>query len=128
MALDRTNTNREYLFGRLIGVYEIMGEESKRIGKSTTLLNRLYVLLDNLKNHPAGSIKLMDDAALPYKVSLTDAGHGDLVEILEAEKSEIFSLFRDGDFSNQPFLGWDPMGRYTQRSAIRAKLDELQKV
>ena len=93
--LDRDNTNRSYLFGRLLGIYELI-EKSRNNSKGRakdelkriTNAERYWTAY---ANRPASLMRNLEDKIYPYSeyLKINEAG---LWSKLEKEREEIIAL------------------------------------
>lgn len=110
MSLDRTRTDRSYLFGRLLAAADQL--ERYALGGENRPTNALR-LMTAFSQHPVRVWKQIDQNILPYKMKLGDKANY-YVNLI----TEIMSLFSAEDFDpahDRPLDGLYLLGYHSQR-------------
>lgn len=130
--LDRDNTNRSYLFGRLLGIYELI-EKSRNNSKGRakdelkriTNAERYWTAY---ANRPASLMRNLEDKIYPYSeyLKINEAG---LWSKLEKEREEIIALLTSSlettDF-NKPLDYRFIFGYYAEKKYFYTPKDESE--
>ncbi len=118
MTLDLENTNRSYLFGRLLAVYEKLERATYGQGEdrdtNATRLQAAYV------NHPMQTWKILEDQARPYFQKLSPGSR----EYYKSLIGNIVCLFEDvsnKSWMNQTLDEEYLLGYYLQRNEFYNK-------
>lgn len=114
MVLDERCTNRSYLFGRLLAVYDrIEGSVLYHAGiERDTAAMRLQ---SSYVQYPARVAAQLDYSVIPYLEKLSSKSRS----YYRAKIAEIIGLFEDGDFNRHRSLDENYLlGYYLQRSAL----------
>lgn len=124
MKLETENSDRSYLFGRLLAIYE----KVERITYSQTEKDRepnAIRLQSAFVNHPMQVWKSLNDVLTPYFQKLKPG----LREYYRNMIADITTLFRDEDasFMNQGLKETYLLGYYLQRAELNRKKDDVQK-
>lgn len=124
MKLETENSDRSYLFGRLLAIYE----KVERITYSQTEKDRepnAIRLQSAFVNHPMQVWKSLNDVLIPYFQKLKPG----LREYYRNMIADITTLFRDEDasFMNQGLKETYLLGYYLQRAELNRKKDDVQK-
>lgn len=122
MKLDVNNTNRSYLFGRLLAVFEKIERSSYADEGREPNAIRLQAAF---VNHPMQTWKSMDQILLPYFQKLKPGSR----EYYRRMISDITGLFREEDAGrmNQPLQEDYLLGYYLQRGELNKKSDSETK-
>lgn len=124
MKLETENSDRSYLFGRLLAIYE----KVERITYSQTEKDRepnAIRLQSAFVNHPMQVWKSLNDVLTPYFQKLKPG----LREYYRNMIADITTLFREEDasFMNQGLKETYLLGYYLQRAELNRKKDDVQK-
>ncbi|WP_374018671.1 type I-C CRISPR-associated protein Cas8c/Csd1 [Paenibacillus thiaminolyticus] len=127
VALDKENTDRSYLFGRLLAVADVLerrvlDEEAKRSGKSGTghaRVSNAIRYMNSFAQHPARTWKTIQAALQPYQMRLGSKGY-----YLSSLIDEIASKFNFEDMNNKPLSDKYLLGFYSQRYELFQKKDK----
>ena len=120
MELDKNKTDRNYLFGRLLAIAEII--ESRTYNSDTARITNATKLQPAFVNHPFHTWKLIEDKLNPYYKQSGPAKEAYYKKLI----SEIFILFEtdDKDKLNLPLNEGYLIGYYLQRKEMNTKSKE----
>lgn len=120
MALDRTRSSRDYLYGRLLAVADNLESFALDLGGERRETNAARYMAQ-FATHPLKTWRRLDTEQLaPYRRRLMARAPGFLVA-REREIQEICDLFEPEAFDDQPLSGEFLLGFHCQRSALSAK-------
>ncbi len=125
MALDFTNSSRDYLYGRLLAVAEYIEEMALMIGREnrTTTAARL---MQYFADRPFSTWRNIELALQPYKQRLYNNRKGFIVN-REKELDEIYSKFKGSDFTNNQALSGEFLLAYhLQRLSYKNKDENVE--
>lgn len=118
MALDATRNTRDYLFGRLLAIADVMEEralseaEKKRPTNATRYMQQF-------SQRPFSTWKQIHELLTPYFMRL-----GDNASYYKWLIAQVEDLFTADDFtSNKPLTGEYLLGYYCQRQKMWEKRD-----
>ncbi|WP_432467376.1 type I-C CRISPR-associated protein Cas8c/Csd1 [Agarivorans sp. Z349TD_8] len=118
MALDRTNTSRDYLYGRLLAMaerIESVALNAAKVNRPTTA-NRL---MQRFADRPFSTWRTVNQQLQPYLQQLQNSRTGFLVNS-SREMDDIMGLFWGDDFTNDKALSGEYLlGFHCQRLALR---------
>ena len=120
MSLEREYKNRDYLFGRLLALGEMIEVRALYMAgeKRSTNAERL---MQRFSRRPCSTWKTIDESLRPYKDRLRAAGLGGLLHYWQKEIEEVHSLFNPADFaSEKPLTGEYLLGYYCQKNFKKA--------
>jgi CRISPR-associated protein Csd1 len=118
MALNIQNTDRSYLFGRLLAIADTLEESTYDVGeKRTTNATRYW---SAFAAHPAKTWSIITDKLVPYMEKCK------FVNYYKKQLSEVHSLFKDGDFSDEKLSPQYILGYWCQRNAKYEKNDNKE--
>ncbi len=119
MKLNETNSDRSYLFGRLLAVYEKV--ERSTYDKGETRDPNAVRLQSTYVNHPMQTLKILEQMMEPYFRKLAPG----LREYYKSMISKIIGTFRDEDEPkmNQGLSENYLLGYYLQRAELNQKKD-----
>lgn len=114
VALDSENNNRDYLFGRLLAVADVLerralGSEESRSTNAIRYMNAFY-------RHPERTWRTIQACLQPYQAKLGTKGSY-LSKIID----EVASRIAVEDFNNKPLSGLYLLGFYSQRHELYQK-------
>ncbi|MFM1652547.1 type I-C CRISPR-associated protein Cas8c/Csd1 [Brevibacillus sp. B_LB10_24] len=110
LALDKENDDRNYLFGRLLAVADVL--ERRALGDETRSSNAIRYM-NSFSMHPERTWMTIQKSLQPYQARLgTKATY--LTKIID----EIASKFKLEDFNNKPLTGKYLLGFYSQRHEL----------
>lgn len=120
MALDRTRTSRDYLFGRLLAVADNLEQRALALAGENRETNAVRYMGQFVKN-PSSVWKYLDSEQLsPYRRRLL-AHAPRFLGARERTMREICDLFDPDDFTDEALSGEFLLGFHCQRSAFWAK-------
>ena len=123
MELNDNNSDRSYLFGRLLAVYEKVERSTYERGETrdpnAVRLQSVYV------NHPMQTLKILEQMVEPYFRKLSPG----LREYYKSMISKIIGTFKDEDAvkMNQGLEADYLLGYYLQRAELNKKKDGGEK-
>jgi CRISPR-associated protein Csd1 len=121
MELDRGNNNRDYLYGRLLAIYD-KAEEFILDRKGENRFTSARKLMPRFSNHPNRTFKEIQERTLCYWESMKKSSRG-FYEVLRKEENAIMEQFSSiDDFdSNKPLSGRYLIGFSHQRRSLSKK-------
>lgn len=111
VALDESNTERDYLFGRLLAVADVL--ERRALGKEELRATNAIRYMNAFSRHPERTWKTIQSCLQPYQLRLGKKA-SDLNKIID----DIGSRIPVDQFNNKPLSGLYLLGFYSQRHAI----------
>ncbi|TYR79213.1 type I-C CRISPR-associated protein Cas8c/Csd1 [Priestia megaterium] len=117
VALDRENVNRDYLFGRLLAIADVL--ERRALGSDETRATNAIRYMNSFSKHPARTWKTIQDSLQPYQARL-----GTKALYLSKLIDEVASKINFNDFNNKPLSGKYLLGFYSQRYELYQKKDK----
>lgn len=114
LALDKQNNERDYLFGRLLAIADVL--ERKAHGADETRATNAIRYMNSFSRHPARTWKTIQESLQPYQVKL-----GKSALYLTNLIDEVASKIRVEDFNNKPLSGVYLLGFYSQRYELYQK-------
>lgn len=117
MKLNENNTDRSYLFGRLLAVYEMV--ERITYDRGETRIPNAIRLQTAYVNHPLQTLKILEEMMIPYFRKMPPGRR----EYYKSMVSGIFETFRDEDAQkmNQGLGGTYLLGYYLQRAELKIR-------
>ncbi|QDQ02729.1 type I-C CRISPR-associated protein Cas8c/Csd1 [Lysinibacillus fusiformis] len=125
VALDTENTERDYLFGRLLAVADVLErtalkkEQSTKKDKSDVRSTNALRYLNAFSQHPERTWLTIQKNLQPYQMKLGESGiyYSMLID-------EIGSQFKFKEFTDAPLSGKYLLGYYSQRQALYTKKEK----
>lgn len=114
VALDTKNKNRDYLFGRLLAIADVL--ERRALGAEETRATNAIRYMNSFSKNPARTWKTIQESLQPYQVRLGTKGI-----YLSRMIDEIASEINYEDFNNKPLSGKYLLGFYSQRHELYQK-------
>jgi CRISPR-associated protein Csd1 len=114
VALDTENRDRDYLFGRLLAVADVL--ERRALDKSDDRATNAIRYMNAFSRHPARTWKIIQESLQPYQARLGAKGL-----YLSRLIDEIASCIAVDDFNNKPLSGKYLLGFYSQRHELYQK-------
>lgn len=111
VALDEANQHRDYLFGRLLAVADVL--ERNALGVEETRATNAVRYMNAFSRHPARTWKTIQESLQPYQARL-----GTRATYWNRMIDEIGSRISLDDFNNKPLSGIYLLGYYSQRQAL----------
>ncbi|MDM5248047.1 type I-C CRISPR-associated protein Cas8c/Csd1 [Lysinibacillus sp. G4S2] len=117
VALDTTNPERDYLFGRLLAVADVL--ERNALGKEENRPTNALRYMNAFSRHPARTWSTIQRNLQPYQMKLRDKGiyYTKLID-------EIGAQMNINDFTDVPLTGKYLLGYYSQRQALYTKKEK----
>lgn len=119
VALDLENDTRDYLFGRLLAVADVL--ERRALGDEKRATNAIRYM-NEFSKHPARTWLTIQQCLQPYQARLGVAA-AYWTKIID----EIGSRIKVEDYNNQPLSGVYLLGFYSQRHDLYQKKDKEPK-
>jgi CRISPR-associated protein Csd1 len=114
VALDDNNNHRDYLFGRLLAVADVL--ERRALGREETRATNAIRYMNSFSRHPARTWKTIQECLQPYQAKLGTKG-----TYLSRIIDEVASRIKMEDFNNKPLSGVYLLGFYSQRHDLYQK-------
>lgn len=117
LALDIENNDRDYLFGRLLAIADVL--ERRALGSDETRSSNAIRYMNSYSQHPARTWKTIQESLQPYQVRLGSNGfyYSKLID-------EVASKINFADFNNKPLSGTYLLGFYSQRHELYQKKEK----
>lgn len=126
MALQEMNTNRSYLFGRLLAIVDVFEERQLKDSNNNRQTNALrYMTAYSTK--PAAVYKTIFSQLQPYfSKAATQGSEGkwNKNDFIQKKIGDVVNQFAEGDFNNEPLDEQFILGYYNQRSFEYTKKGE----
>lgn len=128
MTLDPTNTNRGYLFGRLLAIAERFEQAAQysRDKEKNTGKTHAERQMSRFAMVPASAWKTIETSLVPYRHKLR-ANNPGLLVMFDNMIDEIIGLFPPDGFTNQKLNEEFVLGYHLQRKALWEKKQEDNK-
>lgn len=120
MSLDRTNTSRDYLYGRLLAIAERIEDVALRAAKveRPTTASRL---MQRFSDKPFATWPTIYKQLDPYMRQLKTSRQGFLTN-MEKEVDEVMSLFDANEFKSEKSLSGEfLLGFHAERLFLKSK-------
>ncbi|WP_366922647.1 type I-C CRISPR-associated protein Cas8c/Csd1 [Metallumcola ferriviriculae] len=122
VSLDVTNKNRDYLFGRLLAVADVL--ERRALSTNEGRASNALRYMNAFARHPARTWQVIQANLQPYQAKL-----GNQVIYYNRLIDEIASNINIDDFSNKSLSGIYLLGFYSQRHELyRSKKENQDKI
>ncbi len=117
VALDTKNSDRDYLFGRLLAVADVL--ERNALGKEENRPTNALRYMNAFSRHPARTWATIQRNLQPYQMKLREKGiyYTKLID-------EIGAQMGIQDFTDIPLTGKYLLGYYSQRQALYSKKEK----
>lgn len=119
VALDQSNTDRSYLFGRLLAIADVL--ERRALGSDEQRATNAIRYMNAFSRHPERTWTTIYAALQPYRVKL-----GARSMYLEKMMDEVLSSFAVDDYTNKPLSGKYILGFSSQRYVLYQKRDQTE--
>lgn len=119
VSLDISNTNRDYLFGRLLAVADVL--ERRALSSNEGRASNALRYMNAFARHPARTWKTIQANLQPYQAKL-----GNKVIFYNRLIDEIASQIDIDDFTNKALSGVYLLGFYSQRHELYTSKKEKQ--
>ncbi len=117
VALDIETNDRDYLFGRLLAVADVL--ERRALGSDETRSSNAIRYMNSFSKHPARTWKTIQESLQPYQARLGTKGL-----YLSKLIDEVASKMNLADFNNKPLTGKYLLGFYSQRHDLYQKKEK----
>lgn len=117
VALDKENQDRDYLFGRLLAVADVL--ERRALGNEENRASNAIRYMNSFAQHPARTWTTIQASLQPYQARLGAKGN-----YLSGLIDEIASKLKFEDFNNKPLSGKYLLGFYSQRHDLYQKKEK----
>jgi len=117
VALDPEISDRDYLFGRLLAIADVL--ERRALGGDESRETNAMRYMNAFSQHPERTWKTIQDSLLPYQAKLGSKGL-----YLSKLIDEVASKIRYEDFNNKPLSGKFLLGFYSQRHDLYQKREK----
>ncbi|PLR77433.1 type I-C CRISPR-associated protein Cas8c/Csd1 [Bacillus sp. V3-13] len=114
VALDTENNDRDYLFGRLLAIADVL--ERRALGADESRSSNAIRYMNSFSKHPARAWKTIQESLQPYQARLGTKGL-----YLSKLIDEVASKIDFTDFNNKPLSGKYLLGFYSQRHELYQK-------
>lgn len=114
LALDKENNERDYLFGRLLAIADVL--ERRALGSEETRATNAIRYMNSFSQHPARTWKTIQESMQPYQAKL-----GTKALYLSKLIDEVASKIDPKEFNNKPLSGIYLLGFYSQRHDLYQK-------
>ncbi|MGG4495618.1 type I-C CRISPR-associated protein Cas8c/Csd1 [Brevibacillus reuszeri] len=114
VALDERNSDRDYLFGRLLAVADVL--ERRALGADELRASNAIRYMNAFSRHPARTWNTIQSSLQPYQARLGKKA-SDLNKIID----EVGSRMSVDAFNNKPLSGVYLLGFYSQRHELYQK-------
>lgn len=117
VALDPSNSDRDYLFGRLLAVADVL--ERSALGKEENRPTNALRYMNAFSRHPARTWMTIQRNLQPYQMKLREKGifYTKLID-------EIGAQMESEEFTDTPLSGKYLLGYYSQRQALYTKKEK----
>ncbi|WP_243290910.1 type I-C CRISPR-associated protein Cas8c/Csd1 [Bacillus sp. FJAT-47783] len=117
VALDTENNDRDYLFGRLLAIADVL--ERRALGSEETRSSNAVRYMNSFSKHPERTWKTIQASLQPYQARL-----GTKALYLSKLIDEVASRINIEDFNNKPLSGKYLLGFYSQRHDLYQKKEK----
>lgn len=117
VSLDLKNNNRDYLFGRLLAIADVLERNALDSNDQRATNARRY--MNSFSQHPERTWRTIQAALQPYQARL-----GEKVWYYNKLIDEVGSKIKTEDFNNKPLSGKYLLGFYSQRHDLYQKKDK----
>ncbi|WP_110931983.1 type I-C CRISPR-associated protein Cas8c/Csd1 [Paenibacillus bouchesdurhonensis] len=114
LALDMESNDRDYLFGRLLAVADVL--ERSALGREETRASNAIRYMNAFSRHPARTWMTIQQSLQPYQARM-----GTKASYLSKIIDEVASRIKIEDFNNRPLSGKYLLGFYSQRHELYQK-------
>ncbi|MGG2134741.1 type I-C CRISPR-associated protein Cas8c/Csd1 [Bacillus sp. S2(2024)] len=117
LALDKESNDRDYLFGRLLAIADVLERNALNPSDSRATNARRY--MSSFSQHPERTWRTIQGALQPYQARL-----GEKVWYYNKLIDEVGSKIKTEDFNNKPLSGRYLLGFYSQRHELYQKKEK----
>lgn len=126
MSLDKTITERGYLYGRLLAVAELLEKAAQKASSDTERPTNAEKLMQRFSSHPHSTWQTLHKALEPYFQILTKNKPG-WKTYYDKELASIHDLFDPNDFINDTKVSGEfLLGYYCQKSDMFNKTSSVK--
>ena len=119
MSLDETRTTRDYLYGRLLAIADVMEERALSDAEKNRPTNATRYM-QQFSQRPYGTWKQIHELLTPYFMRL-----GVKSKYYKSQIGQVNGLFEPDEYtSNKPLTGEYLLGYYCQRQNMWEKKDK----
>lgn len=119
MTLDENRTSRDYLYGRLLAIADVLEERELMSGEKNRTTNATRYM-QQFSLSPFRTWKQIHELLIPYLMRL-----GNKASYYKRLFGEVETLFAPDDYtSNKPLTGEYLLGFYCQRQSMWEKKDK----
>lgn len=119
VALSHDNNDRDYLFGRLLAVADVL--ERQALGSSEIRATNAIRYMNSFSQHPARTWKTIQDCLQPYQAKL-----GIKSTYLSKIIDDVASRIPEEKFTNKPLSELYLLGFYSQRHELYQKKEKQE--
>lgn len=120
VTLDKENKERDYLFGRLLAIADVL--ERRALGAEENRSSNAIRYMNSFSKSPARTWKTIQESLQPYQARL-----GTKSRYLSSLIDEVASQIDYADFNNKPLSGKYLLGFYSQRHELYQKKENIEK-
>ncbi|KIY23611.1 type I-C CRISPR-associated protein Cas8c/Csd1 [Mesobacillus subterraneus] len=120
VTLDKENKERDYLFGRLLAIADVL--ERRALGPDENRSSNAIRYMNSFSKSPARTWKTIQESLQPYQARL-----GTKSRYLSSLIDEVASQIDYADFNNKPLSGKYLLGFYSQRHELYQKKENIEK-
>lgn len=119
VALNTETTDRDYLFGRLLAVADVL--ERSALGRDENRATNALRYMNMFQSNPQRTWSTIQRNLQPYQMKLREKGirYSKLID-------EIAAKFEYDDFNNKPLSGKYLLGYYSQRQDLYTKKEDKE--
>ncbi|HEY4601854.1 MAG TPA: type I-C CRISPR-associated protein Cas8c/Csd1 [Cerasibacillus sp.] len=118
LALDIENNDRDYLFGRLLAIADVL--ERSALGTEETRATNALRYMNSFSRHPERTWKTIQTSLQPYQMRLGTRGL-----YFSKLMDDVASRIEYDDFNNKPLSGKYLLGFYSQRHELYQKKEKI---
>jgi len=118
MSLDVESQDRDYLFGRLLAIADVL--ERRALANNESRPTNAMRYMTAFSKHPLRTWKVIQELLQPYQIRL-----GSNATYLTKLIDEVASKIDFSDFNNQPLSGKYLLGFYSQRHELYKKKESV---
>lgn len=121
LALDTENKNRDYLFGRLLAIADVL--ERRALSGDENRASNALRYMNEFSKHPARTWMTIQASLQPYQAKLGNKGiyYSMLID-------EVASSIPYEEFNNKPLSGKYLLGFYSQRHELYQKKEKVETI
>ncbi|WP_019153451.1 type I-C CRISPR-associated protein Cas8c/Csd1 [Robertmurraya massiliosenegalensis] len=111
VALDKNNDNRDYLFGRMLAIADVL--ERTALDNDEKRSTNAIRYMNAFSRHPFRTWNVIQASIQPYQAKL-----GTRLNYLSSLLDEVGSKMKPNEFTDEPLSGMYLLGFYSQRHAL----------